>query len=75
MEDLIGRGLDCGGTLPIAAVMLLASIAPIASAQSLQSLPTEAARQYFAEAQSLCQDDHGQLWGVSLCGPIMFVDP
>lgn len=27
------------------------------------------------EAQSLCQADHGHLWGISLCGPIMFVDP
>ena len=35
----------------------------------------ETARGYFAEAQSLCEADHGQLWGVSLCGPIMFVDP
>ena len=23
----------------------------------------------------MCSLDHGQLWGVSLCGPIMFVDP
>ena len=33
------------------------------------------AQQYFQEAQTLCSRDHGQLWGVSLCGPIMFVDP
>ena len=33
------------------------------------------ARQYFEEAQTLCDLDHGRLWGVSLCGPIMFVDP
>ena len=33
------------------------------------------AQQYFKEAQTLCSLDHGQLWGVSLCGPIMFVDP
>ncbi len=33
------------------------------------------AQRYFQEAQTLCNLDHGQLWGVSLCGPIMFVDP
>ncbi len=33
------------------------------------------AQQYFQEAQTLCSLDHGQLWGISLCGPIMFVDP
>ena len=33
------------------------------------------AQLYFQEAQTLCGLDHGQLWGVSLCGPIMFVDP
>lgn len=33
------------------------------------------ARQYFNEAQTLCQRDNGQLWGISLCGPMLFVDP
>ncbi|HET7359829.1 MAG TPA: hypothetical protein VFJ04_06745 [Rhodanobacteraceae bacterium] len=33
------------------------------------------AKTAFAEAQRLCQADHGALWGVSLCGPLMFVDP
>jgi hypothetical protein len=34
-----------------------------------------AADQTFHEAQQICMADHGKLWGVSLCGPIMFVDP
>jgi len=33
------------------------------------------ARQYFAEAEELCRRDGGHLWGVSLCGPIVFADP
>ncbi len=33
------------------------------------------AQQYFHEAQTLCEQDRGQLWGVSLCGPLLFVEP
>lgn len=47
----------------------------LADAQATHPIPLDAALRYFREAQSLCQADHGQLWGVSLCGPIMFVDP
>jgi hypothetical protein len=54
---------------------LFFSLPLAASAQSPQTISTEAARAYFAEAQSLCQADHGDLWGISLCGPMMFVDP
>ena len=32
------------------------------------------ASQYFQEAQALCSADKGRLWGVSLCGPMLFVD-
>lgn len=32
------------------------------------------ARQYFAEAESLCTREAGRLWGVSLCGPMVFAD-
>jgi hypothetical protein len=33
------------------------------------------ARQYFQEARALCEKDGGKLWGVSLCGPMIFADP
>jgi len=33
------------------------------------------ARQYFSEAETLCRRDNSRLWGVSLCGPMLFVDP
>ncbi len=59
----------------LAAVPLLSTIFLIASAQIPEPIPIETAKTYFAEAQTLCQADHGQRWGVSLCGPIMFVDP
>jgi len=33
------------------------------------------ARQCFHEARTLCEADGGELWGISLCGPILFADP
>ena len=32
------------------------------------------AEAYFNEAATLCQRDGGRLWGVSLCGPMVFAD-
>jgi len=61
--------------LRLAVVSLLPAIPFIVSAQTAQPIPVDTAQKYLAEAQSLCEADHGQLWGVSLCGPIMFVDP
>lgn len=58
-----------------AAVQLLSILPVIAFSQTAQPIPTQTARAYFAEAQSLCQADHGDLWGISLCGPMMFADP
>jgi hypothetical protein len=29
---------------------------------------------YFKEAAAICQRDRGRLWGVSLCGPMVFAD-
>lgn len=40
-----------------------------------QSIDLTLADQYFQEAQAICQRDQGQLWGVSLCGPMLFADP
>ena len=62
----------------VARALLLSTILLAASAASAQTpprIPIETAKMYFSEAQLLCQADHGQLWGVSLFGPIMFVDP
>jgi hypothetical protein len=33
-----------------------------------------AAASYFREFDALCAEDGGQLWGVSFCGPFLFVD-
>ena len=32
------------------------------------------ADRYFSEAAALCERDGGRLWGVSLCGPMVFAD-
>jgi phage tail protein X len=47
---------------------------PLALAQS-QTIDTALAHQYFQEAQAACTQDGRKLWGISLCGPLMFVDP
>jgi hypothetical protein len=59
----------------LVALSLLFNIPQITFAQTTQPIPTDTARAYFAEAQALCQADQGQLWGVTLCGPMMFADP
>ncbi len=33
------------------------------------------AETYFDEAKILCEREDGRLWGVSLCGPMVFADP
>jgi len=33
------------------------------------------ASQYFREFDAMCNEDNGELWGLSFCGPILIVDP
>jgi len=33
------------------------------------------AHRYFQEAHAVCSRDGGKLWGISLCGPMLFADP
>lgn len=40
-----------------------------------QQIPLDVAQKDFAEARTLCELDAGKLWGVSLCGPMLFVEP
>ena len=40
-----------------------------------QSIDLARAAQYFAEAEALSRQDGGRLWGVSLYGPMILVDP
>ena len=45
------------------------------AAPLLAQVDQERAAQYFKEAAALCQREGGRLWGVSLCGPMIFADP
>lgn len=54
----------------IASVPLLLVSASPAAAQVDQAV----AKKYFAEVAALCEQEGGKLWGVSLCGPLAFVD-
>lgn len=55
------------------AVGILSFASPM-RAQSVPPIPIDSATRAFAQAHALCSADAGALWGVSLCGPIMFVD-
>ncbi|HYR75962.1 MAG TPA: hypothetical protein VEM96_08970 [Pyrinomonadaceae bacterium] len=60
----------------LASFALLAVVPPLQGGVLAQSssIDTRLAYQYFKEAQALCRRDNGRLWGVSLCGPMIFVD-
>ena len=60
--------------LTLAGWILLAAPLP---AQSAPELPIDSAlaRRHFQQASALTARDGGRLWGRSLAGPILFVDP
>src|SRR5262245_35518157 len=41
---------------------------------SAAQVDQQRAEAYFKEAATICQRDGGRLWGVSLCGPMVFAD-
>jgi hypothetical protein len=59
----------------ILSVKALAAGLLIATAQ-IDPTPVDQQRAeiYFREAKELCDRDNGRLWGVSLCGPMVFAD-
>jgi hypothetical protein len=46
----------------------------LSSGAQQQAIDTTLAARYFQEARAICAKDNGELWGVSLYGPMMFVD-
>ena len=56
------------------AVLVLMLMIQSGAAQA-RGIDLAQAKQYFEEARAICQRDAGKLWGKSLCGPMMFVDP
>ena len=59
-------------TIGVIAECLLSTSAP---AQPLSTQQAKAASYAITEYHILCHRDGGRLWGRSLCGPIMLVDP
>ncbi|HTD35935.1 MAG TPA: branched-chain amino acid ABC transporter permease [Candidatus Limnocylindrales bacterium] len=57
----------------LAAGLVAAFAAPVRAAAP--PIDTKLAQRVFAERQAERDRDRGRLWGVSLCGPLLFVDP
>lgn len=55
-------------------LILLVSVLICMPAVCQAQINIDLAKKYFAEVDSLCSIDNGNMWGVSLQGPIMFVD-
>lgn len=59
----------------------LAMFGVFVASLTLKALPataqidSERAAAYFEEAAALCEREGGRIWGVSLCGPMVFADP
>jgi len=58
----------------VAVASFLLALPCATRAQAPNPIPIDSAKRVFAEAHVLCSADAGKLWGVSLCGPMMFVD-
>jgi hypothetical protein len=66
-----------GGIMPkkyLCFFIALLFLMPFSSAAQEASIDTLVAEQYFQEARAICAKDAGELWGISLDGPIMLVD-
>lgn len=58
------------------AVLALAALSMAGGESKLQSeAKRDLALKYLREAEALCQKDGGRLWGISLAGPLIFVEP
>ena len=62
--------LLCGLLFLVCGATLHSHVAPLNS-----SIDADLAHRYFEEARAICERDGGRLWGVALCGPMLFVDP
>lgn len=67
---MIGRARALGVRCPV-----LVGAAWFAPGALTAQVDEEIARAWFEEAAELCDREAGRLWGVSLCGPMVFADP
>jgi hypothetical protein len=59
----------------IEAAVVAVGLVSAAHAAQGSGIDLERAGQYLSEAQRICEADAGRLWGKSLCGPMLFVEP
>jgi hypothetical protein len=69
------RSRTAGGVVASLAGLILSALPSALPAQAPPLISVNAASHIFRQAQQICRADHGRLWGRSLCGPIMLVDP
>lgn len=62
-------------TRTVTTLILTAVTSVTVTAAAVAQVDSGLATRYFAEAEALCEREGGRLWGVSLCGPIVFADP
>lgn len=60
---------------PIPRILAAAFALAIVSAPAVGAVDPAGAERVFGEAKTICQRDGGALWGHSLCGPMLLVDP
>jgi hypothetical protein len=58
----------------LATKVLAAGVLIVAAQIDPTPVDQQRAEMYFREAKELCDRDNGRLWGVSLCGPMVFAD-
>ncbi|MEX1113238.1 MAG: hypothetical protein WED32_02170 [Patescibacteria group bacterium] len=54
--------------------IITAAIVLLAPAQVAAQIDSALAQRFFGEARAFCEADGGRMWGVSLCGPMVFAD-
>ena len=59
---------------PMTRTVLVLSLGAGAVAPAVAQVDHQRAREFFTEAQALCERDGGRLWGVSICGPMVIAD-
>ncbi|HLY92052.1 MAG TPA: hypothetical protein VKQ89_02230 [Candidatus Angelobacter sp.] len=59
----------------LAVLLVTVSVVAYTSPGQEPGINAVQAKQYFDEARAICERDGGKLWGKSLCGPMLFVDP
>ena len=64
-----------GMTRAVALVMVSTAVSTVSPSPMRAQVDAQIAARYFAEADAACEREGGRLWGVSLCGPMVFADP